>query len=176
MTTHSHTHEPNAGNLAACDVGRFEDLRAPEQFTLWAIRMWVLGKRRDQQVGRKLREGFAQVGAPSAAVWLETMMRTLTSNLCRNVIVHCVCDRRTSADEHMLLELLARGQVGDEETVLRCLNEFITASAVHTAGPLVTRLGETLADGGVLLGSTCYRTEPAAMPAATHAQTSFAVH
>ena len=176
MTTHSHTLEPNAENLATCDVGRFEDLRAAEQFTLWAIRLWVLGKRRDQQVGRKLREGFAQVGAPSAAVWLETMMRTLTSNLCRNVIVHCVCDRRTSADEHMLLELLALGQVGDEETALRRLNEFITPSAVHTAGPLVMRLGETLADGGLLLGSPCYRTEPAAMPAATSTQQSFRLH
>ena len=176
MTTHSHTLGPNALNLAACDVGRFEDLRPPEQFTLWAIRMWVLGKRRDRHIGRRLREGFAQVGAPSAAVWLETMMRTLTSNLCRNVIVHCVCDRRTSADEHMLLELLARGQVGDEETVLRRLNEFITPSAVHTTGPLITRFGETLADGGLLLGSPCYRTEPAAMPAVTSTQQSFRLH
>ena len=91
---------------------------------LWAMRVWVLGRRTNYQVTRQIDTVFRHVGVSDAAPLLAGFLQALGSGLRRTVEINCTCRTTYGPDERLLLDafsLLSLDRHEDAEALLRSI-------------------------------------------------------
>ena len=137
---------PNARERALAPVDirdcQHDRLAMPfaEQFSLWAMRLWVDGHR-GQPVEHALEGAFRRLHRPRALRRLELFMLSLAHGAIRPIRLWPACSRPVSDDEARLLDLLRYSQAGEQfAPALLCRSFLRPAAAAVTA-----RLGRDLA-------------------------------
>jgi hypothetical protein len=111
-----------------------------ENALLWAMRAWVIGHSRKLNVSPQIQNMFDGLGTPGAVDPLNGFMSAISSNATRRVNIDCVCYPGVSADESLLLDVLALQQEGYEEDGRMLLGAFTTPDACSIACDKATRL------------------------------------
>ena len=91
---------------------------------LWAMRVWVLGQRTNQQVTPQIDAVFRHVGVRNAAPVLASFLHVLSHGLRRTVEINCTCRTSYGPDERLLLDtfgLLSLDRHEDAEALLRSI-------------------------------------------------------
>ena len=122
-----------------------------QQALLWCMRAWVAGLQRPVEAGPRIQDMMTQLGAPDAAPFLEGMMFALRHGATRPLAVECVCWRRVSGDERMLLETLGLAQACRSFEALLLLRGILTPEGARSALRSAERLGVSLARAGRFL-------------------------
>lgn len=122
-----------------------------QQALLWCMRAWAAGPRQPIEAGPRIQDMMTQLGAPDAAPFLEGMMFALRHGATRPLAVGCVCRRRVSDDERMLLETLGLAQACRLFEALLTLRGVLTPEGARAALHSAERLGVSLARAGRFL-------------------------
>lgn len=133
-----------------------DDVSAPpstraETLVLWAIRAWVAGHRHDIPVMPNLRTGFRDEGAPAAAEAVDDLMGFIGRGAGRTIRVNCPRCRQVTADERLLLDMIALHQQGETLWAPFLVRAILTPAAARLCGPLFAALAEALRDGDIRL-------------------------
>lgn len=94
---------------------------------------------------------MTQLGAPDAAPFFEGMMFALRHGATRQLAVACVCWRRVSDDERILLEALGLAQACRLFEALLTLRGVLTLEGARAALHSAEQLGVRLARAGRFL-------------------------
>ena len=136
----THRHATAAGTPS-------DELPMLERAMLWAIRAWALGHDdpdRADAAGRRLAGLFGSLRAPAGLAALDSLMRALCHGALRTLDINCVCHDGVSADEHLLLDVLAlegAARQGDASAVLaRLVDRQWAGVGCDSAGRLMTAL------------------------------------
>ncbi len=122
-----------------------DDLPLLEAAMLWAMRAWALGHAdptRADVAGRRLAGLFNSLHAPAGVAALDEFMRALCHGASRTLEVNCVCNDEVSADEHLLLDVLALESAHREADATGLLGRLVdrrwAAIGSDRAGRLMT--------------------------------------
>lgn len=118
---------------------------------LWTMQAWVVGHCRDADVGSRVADIYAELGAPEAAGYLDGFMWVLSQGATRLLEVNCVCCDIVSADERALLDIFALVQEGQEEEALALLGTMAMPGAALAARSSALRLMAALNQAGQYL-------------------------
>ena len=110
-----------------------EELPLVENALLWAMRAWVIGHNRNLEIAARISRMFESMKVPEAAVRLDDFMSRLRSGAKRRLDIDCVCQKGTSADELLLLDIFALLQEGHEDEAGVLLARLIENGAVTCA-------------------------------------------
>ena len=121
-----------------------------EQFSLWAMRLWVDG-RRGQPVEHALEGAFHRLHRPQALRRLELLMLSLAYGAIRPIRLWPACSRPVSDDEARLLDLLRYSQAGEQFAPALLCRSFLRPNAAAVTARLARDLAEDLAQAGLRL-------------------------
>lgn len=155
-----------ASTPAALCAAAEPDLPPIEASLLWAIRAWAIGCRRRVCVQAPLTRLFQALAAPLGLGYLNGMMWALNGGAQRMLDVNCVCHDEVSADEALLLDVIAlqqAGRGGDARVLLgRMLSRGAArvgadsaaglASCLHRAGHALPRQSAALRRHALMAG------------------------
>lgn len=148
------SHSARARALAPVDDRdcRWDRLALPfaEQFSLWAMRLWVDG-RRGQPVEHALEGAFRRLHRPQALRRLELLMLSLAHGAIRPIRLWPACSRPVSDDEARLLDLLRYSQAGEQFAPALLCRSFLRPNAAAVTARLARDLAEDLAQAGLRL-------------------------
>ncbi len=157
--------EPVANHEDNCPGGpHLEALRFAEQFTVWAIRVWVKAVQGKAPPGRLLEEGFEVAGCEAALSPLHGLMRTLAVAAERSIDVRCINCRHVSPDEVSFLRAIAGFQRGCYGEGAMLIAGYLPPAAARTAIDHAAALAGHLASAGLLLAPAQAHPHTAAMP------------
>ncbi len=126
-------------------------LPVEQQALLWCMRVWVAGLPQPAEAGPRIQDIMARLGAPDAAPYFEGMMFALRHGAARRLTVECVCWRRVSGDERVLLETLGLAQERRLFEALLLLRGLLTPEGARAALHSAEKLGTCLARAGRFL-------------------------
>ena len=131
---------------------RLDRLALPfaEQFSLWAMRLWV-DVRRGQPVEHALEGAFRRLHRPEALRHLELFMLSLAHGAIRPIRLWPACSRPVSDDETRLLDLLRYSQAGEKFAPALLCRSFLRPGAAAVAARLAQDLAQDLAMTGLRL-------------------------
>lgn len=145
---------PNARERALAPVDlrdcQHDRLAMPfaEQFSLWAMRLWVDG-RRGQPVEHALEGAFRRLHRPDALRRLELFMLSLAHGAIRPIRLWPACSRPVSDDEARLLDLLRYSQAGEQFAPALLCRSFLRPAAAAVTARLGRDLATELAEAGL---------------------------
>ncbi|MFO7481670.1 hypothetical protein [Oceanibaculum nanhaiense] len=154
VTTATVTTRPSAREraLAPVDIRDCQrdrlDLPFVEQFSLWAMRLWVDG-RRGQPVEYALEGAFRRLHQPQALRRLELFMLSLAHGAIRPIRLWPACSRPVSDDESRLLDLLRYSQAGEQFAPALLCRSFLRPAAAAVTARLGHDLAAQLAEAGL---------------------------
>ncbi|NQV98771.1 MAG: hypothetical protein HQ483_03655 [Rhodospirillales bacterium] len=135
-----------------------DNLLFGERLLLWGIRLWVAGYRDGENVQEILRHGFKLAGLSQVHFALDDLMHLIATSATEPVDIRCPKCVGTSADEHLLLGVIAAWQEGrgkDQGTAL--LSTWLPMAAVRFAQPAASAIARAMADRGLPIRSRCRR-------------------
>ncbi len=118
---------------------------------LWCMRMWVVQLKHGEPAQSRIGEMLDALGILSAAPALEGFMQALSQGCTRMIEVQCVCRKRISADERVLLDALSLAQALRPFEALLLLRGFVTQPAAERVLRSAERIGTALAGIGRFL-------------------------
>lgn len=127
------------------------DLNPPEQFLLWAIRIWVRIAVHPQKARDVMERAFSQVGAPEGGQQFHRLMMALTSSATRRISIRCPRSFAVLEDECGLLEILILAQSGHDGLAHQALSAYVGTEGVETALAHAKALMCTCLEGGIAL-------------------------
>ncbi len=122
-----------------------------ENALLWSMQAWVVGLCKGADVAGKIGDLFADLGAPTAAGYLDGFMWALSQGATRVLEVNCVCCDTLSADERALLDVFSLQQQGQVDEALELLQGMTTGGAALAARSSAMRLMAVLNEAGQYL-------------------------
>lgn len=140
------------------DHANRSELPLLENALLWAIRAWVIGHNRNIDTGGRIGRMFGNLRAPEAVLRLDAFMDALRLGARRQLAIGCVCQPEISADEALLLDILALLQEACEDEAAILLGRLVAGETVapaschalglvlclNTAGHYLPRAAETI--------------------------------
>ena len=98
MPDERHLCETHSANAIPPGELRFKDLRFAEQFTIWALRKWVVVMRSAEKDATILRQAFVQAMIGDAFFAFDQLMRIVAVSAKRTIDVRCVGCHAVSLD------------------------------------------------------------------------------
>lgn len=126
-------------------------LSFPNQFLLWAIRLWVAGYHQQRPAMTVLERAFAFLGAPNAAALLNRAMMAVGAAGRRQIDIRPPCYRELSADERRLLEILGLAQQTNADAYRFLLLSLIKPHERQPSEGLLRALARELLQAGMVL-------------------------
>ena len=121
-----------------------------EQFTLWAMRLWVDGQR-GQPVEHALEGAFRRLRHPDARRHLDLFMLSLAHGAIRPIRLWPACSRPVSDDETRLLNLLRYSQAGERFVPALLCRSFLRPAAAAVSARLGDELAAAFKEAGLVL-------------------------
>lgn len=121
------------------------------QLVLWGLRVHAAGMRMGVPVSEPVRATFAQAMAEDAAGPLEALVVFIGRGAARTVEVKCPQCPDVTADERLLLRLLALYQAGRDLPALFEARGLLTPAAARVSGPVFRMAATALAQCGLRL-------------------------
>lgn len=115
------------------DEQNFEDLPDAEHVLLWAMRVWVIGHFRQQDMSARIGEALQRRGAEGALPYLEGFMWAMSQGVRRPIALLCLCRSEVSADERSLLDAFALLQQDEADEAEALLSGLLTTRAASVA-------------------------------------------
>ena len=134
------------------DLERRNDLPWLEGTLLAAMRTWVLGRKRGVPTDGAVRTIFANLRAIEASDHLDRFMLTLSRGCTRMIEVYCTCEPTVSADEAILLDVLAMMQEQQNDAATGLLQKLVASSAAYAASGEALAIVQLLNDAGNIIG------------------------
>ncbi len=141
-------------------------LELTEAALLWAIRLWVDGRKRGTPCENEVGALFAQLGAPAASPYLCGLMWVLEQAAGRPLTILCPCHPALSTDERSLLDVLSLTQERQDFERLMLLRTLLRPAAARPAGQSATGLVGALNRAGLFLEPCCAPVRMCAYPSA----------
>lgn len=141
------------------------DLNPPEQFLLWAMRIWVRMAMNPQKARDLMVRAFAQVGAPAGAPLFHRFMMALTSSAARRISVRCPRSFAVLEDECGLLEILILAQAGHDGPARQALCGYVGPEAAETVLAHIKVLMDACREGNITV--RCFSSAANNTPALT---------
>lgn len=129
----------------------FTALSFGERFTLWSVRCWTEAARHGVCLHPVLREAFSRAGAEGAYLALNQVLCTATAAARRSIVIRPRNCLLVSADELMLLGLVADLQDDRTRIVRGTIGEWMAPWGVRAAMPALAAFAEHLAEAGISL-------------------------
>ena len=129
----------------------FTALSFGERFTLWSVRCWTEAARYGVHLHPILREAFARAGAEGGYLALNQVLCTAAAAARRSIVIHRRNCLLVSADELMLLGLVADLQADRTQTVHGKIGEWMAPWGVRTAMPALATFADRLSEAGISL-------------------------
>lgn len=129
----------------------FTSLSFGERFTLWSVRCWTEAARYGVCLHPVLREAFSRAGAEGAYLALNQVLWAATAAARRSIVIHPRNCLLVSADELMLLGLVADLQDDRTRTVHGKIGEWMAPWGVRAAMPALAAFADHLSEAGISL-------------------------
>ena len=129
----------------------FTALPIAQRALLWCMRMWVMQLRHGAETQARVDNMLGQLGAPTAAAHLESLMLTLVHGTMRELEVLCVCQTEVAADERALLDVLSLAQAKRSLDAFSILRSILPAQDAGEALHSAEEIGVLLAEAGRFL-------------------------
>src|SRR5260370_2234496 len=104
MMTERRDHEREDRTIAVAD------LAFPEQFLVWATRLWVAKLKEPMAALPSLHAGFQMAGVPDSLLGLDAVLGAVADSALRPLDVRCLKCRTLGADEAFLLRAVSLAQ------------------------------------------------------------------
>jgi hypothetical protein len=127
------------------------DLSFPDQFLLWAIRLWVVGYHHQRPATTVLDRAFDFLGAPGAAALLNRAMMAVGAAGRHQIDIRPPCYRELSADERRLLEILGLAQQTGVDAYRFLLLSLIKPHERQPSEGLLRALARELLEAGIVI-------------------------
>ncbi len=150
------------------DGERFDDLRGAEAALLWAMRVWVIGHYRQQDMAPRIDAAWARYGIHGGTGYLEGFMWALSRGATRPIAVLCLCRTEVSADERCLLDAFAALQQDDPVECHDLLGTLVSDAAATVAQRSATVLTVLLEQAGLDLPRPIATAGPAPLARTLH--------
>ena len=132
---------------------RFHQLKFAEQFTLWAVRMWLRAYCRGSDLFTTLHEAFEVIGISEAGKSFDNGMAFIAVGTRRDLLFLGVESQYVTRDESDFLEVLAAFQKGENNRAVARLDVWLPVSGARIAAPAFEEFACYLAKGGLSIGS-----------------------
>lgn len=133
------------------DRESFAELPTAESTLLWAMRVWVVGHCRQQDLSARIGAGLTEFGAGEALGFLEGFMWALSRGATRPIEILCLCRPEVSADERLLLDAVAMLQRDDPCDAHGLLCHFLSDPAATVAIRSAESVARVLEEAGLVL-------------------------
>lgn len=133
------------------DRNTFADLPAADSTLLWAMRVWVVGHCRQQDLSARIGAGLAELGAEAALGFLEGFMWALSRGTSRPIEILCLCRSEVSADERLLLDAVAALQRDEPCEAHGLLRHLLSDPAATVAGRSAEAIAQVFDEAGLIL-------------------------
>lgn len=138
-------------NFPAGTVDRVSELPFAEQLMLWAIRLWVRGRRQGICVDSQLVQGLSRARIPAGPLLIEQLMMAIVHGHRRQVEIHCTCYGNLSQDEKRLLEALTLSQRGERGVAEELLGDLLEGQGRVRVAAIMIQLSQRLGEAGLEL-------------------------
>ena len=133
------------------DHATFDDLPDAEHTLLWAIRVWVIGHCRQQDLSARISAALQDRGAEGALGYLEGFMWALSRGALRPLELLCLCRTDVSADERLLLDAFSLLQQDEADAAQSLLCTLLTDPAAAIAIRSAEGLAHEFLGAGLVL-------------------------
>jgi hypothetical protein len=124
-----------------------------EQFTLWAVRLWVQAFSDETTADEILLDAFTRAGVPHGYDRLDDLMSIISCGAARTIRINDPCTSEISADEKSILRILARIQLDDSYDPSSDLQRFLKPSGARVAGEKAKAFASALMAGQIQLSA-----------------------
>ena len=122
-----------------------------ERLTIWAIRLWSAGQRKNANIFSHIVEGFRQHGTVQGATNIILLLDTIVAGLNRNIEINCGCYVYIGDDERKILEVLKICQNQSHADISSKLSDFLNPAAIQLSTPLFHDLANALMSASLFL-------------------------
>ncbi len=130
---------------------RFHDLSFPEQFLVWAIRMWLRASCQSPKLFQMLGEAFQVLGLPEAGQALDKGMCILSAGTKRDLIFFGPESECLSSDEYDFIRIISAYQAKDTQQAEAVLDTWLPLAGTRVAGAAYAEFASLMASGGFAL-------------------------
>lgn len=127
------------------------DLKYPEQLTLWSVRYWSEGLRQSFSPYTTLQEAYWKAKCPRVLISLDSFLSLMVAGYSRPVDIRCLCCSGISKDEWRILQSLVAAQNGKESKIAPLISHFMEPATVRIAQSSIIEWAQGLKDCGLIL-------------------------
>lgn len=138
-------------------LSTFSDLPFGEQLVLWAFRLWGYGHRQRVPVDMELSEGLRLAGLNGMPTLMNRALHVLMTEALKPLELCNPAEPAVSADEQLLLSLLASWQSGDgrrESSAI--LSLWLPPAASRFVQSPLAAIAKLLKDNNLNMRTRCY--------------------
>jgi hypothetical protein len=120
------------------------------QFTVWALRSWVLAFKSKQSFDDVTHRTFARFGLSRSALAIDSVMTVLAASAARSIDIRCVQCRLLSPDEALLVDAMVAAQSGGYFVATVALRRLMPGTAARAALPHLVDLARDFRAAGMV--------------------------
>lgn len=129
----------------------FHDLSFPEQFLVWAVRMWLRASCQSPKLFQMLGEAFQVLGLPEAGQALDKGMCILSAGTERDLIFFGPESECLSSDEYEFIRIISAYQAKDVQQAEAVLDTWLPLAGTRVAGAAYAEFASLMSMGGLSL-------------------------
>ena len=129
----------------------FHDLSFPEQFLVWAVRMWLRASCQSPKLFQMLGEAFQVLGLPEAGQALDKGMCILSAGTERDLIFFGPESECLSSDECEFIRIISAYQAKDVQQAEAVLDTWLPLAGTRVAGAAYAEFASLMSRGGLSL-------------------------
>ena len=129
----------------------FHHLSFPEQFLVWAVRVWLRASCQSPKLFQMLDEAFQVLGLTEAGQAFEKGMCILSAGTKRDLIFFGPESECLSSDEYEFIRIISAYQAKDTQQAEAVLDTWLPLAGTRVAGAAYAEFASLMSRGGLSL-------------------------